>query len=170
MATAPPSVPVDGQLTVWWVPTIAAPATTVTTAEITAGEDITCLLVESKVGVTKTQNTVSDRRMCETTAFQIPGAAEVTADDITYVYDPQAAASADINAALDELAEGEDGFFVVRRGVAYGTAVATSQFVEIQGCKMGVRWDSSNPTEDFSKMTQTRFLNLFTEKASITSA
>lgn len=168
MATAPPSVPVDGQLTVWFCPAVAdLDAPTVT--EVNAGEDITCLLVESKVGVSKTQNTIADRRMCETTAFQIPGAAEATADDITYVYDPQGSPSDAINAALAALTEQSTGYYIVRRGVPYGTAATSGDLVEVQGCRNGVRWDSSNPTEDFSKMTQTRFLNEFIESAELTT-
>ncbi len=166
MATAPPSVPVDGQLRVWWVPTVADTSAP-TVSEVTAGTDITCLLVESKVGVSKTQNTIPDRRMCNTTATQIPGAAEATAEDITYVYDPQGSSGDPINEALDELTEQSVGHYVVRRGVLYDTAATSGQSVEVQSCRNGVRWDSSNPTEDFSKMTQTRFLTGFVERATI---
>lgn len=169
MATVPPSRPVDGQLTVWWVPTIAdtsAPKV----AEITAGVDITCYLSDTKVGVSKEQTTIPDRRMCNTTALQIPGSGTATADDITYIYDPQAVDAAPMNLAFDELVEGSVGHYVVRRGVAYGTAASAGQQVEVQSATNGVRWDSSNATEDFSKMTQRRFLSNFVEKAAISSA
>jgi hypothetical protein len=166
MASVPPSVPVDGRLRVWWVPTIADTAAP-TVAEITAGVDITCYLNESKVGVSKDQSTIADRRMCNTTALQIPGSGTATADDVTYIYDPQAEDADPMNVAFDELAEGSEGHYVVRRGVAYETEATAGQNVEVQSTTNGVRWDSSNATEDFSKMTQRRFLTNFVEKATV---
>lgn len=166
MASVPPSVPVDGQLRVWWVPALASTAAPSVT-EVTAGVDVTCYFVETKAGVSKDQSTIADRRMCNTTALQIPGAGTATADDITYIYDPQAPSSDPMNVAFDELQEESVGHYVVRRGVTYDTVATAAQQVEVQSCTNGVRWDSSNPTEDFSKMTQRRFLTGFVEKAAL---
>ena len=167
MATAlPPSIPVDGNLHVRWTPAVAdmnAP----TMAEWTAGVDITCYLQDTKVGVSQEQTSVPDRRMCRTTAVQTPGPATATSDDITYVYDPQAADESPVNVAAETLIKGEQGYFLVRRGLPYETEAAAGQFVEVQHDELGVRWDSSSPTEDQSKYTQRRFNKDFVERAAL---
>lgn len=166
----PPSIPVDGNLLVLWVPAIADPAApTVTELTGTSVKDLTCYLNDSKAGVSKEQGTIADRRMCMTTALQVPGQGSATADDVTYIYDPQAEAADPMNVAFDALPEQSSGHYFVRRGLPYETAVAAGQHAEVQTIRNGVRWDSSNPTEDFSKMTQRRFLSNFVEKATVTA-
>ena len=167
----PPSIPVDGNLLVLWVPAIAD-VDNPSLAELTAPsvKDITCYLNDSKAGVSKDQGTIPDRRMCMTTALQVPGQGTATADDITYIYDPQADDADPMNVAFDTLPEGSSGHYFVRRGLPYTTELAAGQSGEVQSVRNGVRWDSSNATEDFSKMTQKRFLSNFVEKATVKAA
>lgn len=164
----PPSVPVDGNLLVLWVPAIAdMNAPKMSEASAPSAVDITCYLVDSKVGVTKDQSSITDRRMCMTTGRQVPGAASLSSDDIVYVYDPQAPEGDPMNKAADVLAEQEVGFFLIRRGMPYTTALAAGQFVEVRHDQLGVRWDSSSATEDFSKYTQKIFNKDYVEKVAL---
>lgn len=162
----PPSIPVDGNLLVLTAPAIAD-IDNPTLAEVQAAsvKEITCYLQDSKVGVSKEQGTIPDRRMCMTTALQVPGQGTATADDITYVYDPQAPAGDPMNVAYDARPEGSLVYDLVRRGLPYDTPLAAGQVFEVQVVRNGVRWDSSNATEDFSKITQKRFLSAYAEKA-----
>jgi hypothetical protein len=116
--TIPAGVKAEGNLKVSWVPTIAVP-TAPTVVEVTAAGalDISFFLVAGQFQPSGDQARGEDRRVGSKQTFETLGREKSTIADLMYVADPQAAASAAGNKAMELFVPGVTGFFVVRYGL-----------------------------------------------------
>lgn len=114
----------DGMLKVTWAPAIAD-TDGPTVAELNAGEDLECHLTKDGLGITVNENTVDDGALCQVNTAQLPGSYTV-AIALTMKRN---------NVEADDpwtfFTRGDEGYLVVRRGVASATAWAASQRVEV---------------------------------------
>lgn len=123
----------DGNNRVSYVPTIANAAAP-TTAELTAGTDLTCLIMADGLDITVDESAISAPKLCETTDSELPGRSKTTIN-LTCVRKTPAAQ----DVAWTLLQRGLVGYVVVRRGVAYATAFAATQSVEVYPVTFGAR-------------------------------
>lgn len=153
-AVFPDGVSTLGNETVWWVPSIANPATGVRLAELTAGVKIqTAIRGFNPQG---TQNSSQDVRLSTKELLENPGRNQVTIDPIEIVYDPQDPDNATKYKAYTSLVPGSSGFIVDRRGLDSEAAAAATQVVDIYTAKLGARNRVSvDPTQDGGKFTST---------------
>ena len=71
--------------------------------------------------------------------FENPGRAKLSIDDITYVYDPQAALATASNKHYEVLKEGVKGYLVDRRGIPATTIPAVGQIVDVYRVQFGIQ-------------------------------
>jgi hypothetical protein len=139
--TIPPGVRAEGNLKVAYVPTIAV-VTAPTVTEVTAAGalDISFFLTGGNFKPSGEQARGDDRRVGSKQTFEQLGREKSTIDDLIYVADPQAAAAAVNNKAMELFQEGVSGFFVVRYGLDAETVdFAATQKVDVWPIKFGVQ-------------------------------
>ena len=79
-----------------------------------------------------TDRAESNRRLGDTSTYEIKGTTKYAGGTLTYATDPQAASGADGKKAWEKFLDGPDGGFLVRRlNVARATAPTTGQFVSV---------------------------------------
>ena len=132
----PASVPSDGTVAVWWVPTLADPsAPKVTELNAAGAVKLECYLKENFTPNAEAE-LAEDRRMCSKQVFQTAGTVTYTIEELVGVYDPQDPTGTDVGGsskAYAALAPGATGFIVARWGIDLeGTdaAPAVGQFVD----------------------------------------
>lgn len=138
----------DGMTTVWWVPTIAnisAP----TAAEIAAGNDWTQRITPDGL---KTDNTTADVPTSSLASVQDTNEAGRVGWTIELTFKRGTLGSAD-DAPYRTLTYKTYGNWVVRRGVAYGTAVASGQQVQVYPVVCGERMDIAPAANEVAKFT-----------------
>lgn len=167
----PPSVPVDGMLKVIWVPTLAdpnAPKLTEIGSGVATAIDITCYLTkDGSFKDSAEQAKFVDNRACTTEEWEILGATKRGIENLMYVYTPQAAAAAANNAAFEKLTPGLTGFFIIRRALAYETALAVGQFVSVWGAILGSRHEVGDTTNSVFKQSQGVSPSFYAEKVAL---
>lgn len=126
----------QGNETVIYVPAIAV-VTAPTVAELTGASALNLGYALRGFSPASEQGTSEDIRLASTQTFENPGRVRKTIDDITYVYDPQAAAGVASNKHYQALKLGVKGFLVDRRGIPATTAVIAGQFVDIIPVQFG---------------------------------
>lgn len=128
----PPAVDQSGNLTLWWVPTIANPdAPTVAEIGGAGAGRITYSLTEDGWSPSAPQEKVEDRRLTSKQRKQAFGTVSPELGDLVYV-DSNDAVSAHV------LLEGEEaGFIVERRNVANATLAAAAQKVRVWKVTLG---------------------------------
>ena len=136
----PEGVPMEGNLKVAFVPAFLDPATP-TMAEATAitGVDLSCFIKEGAFNLSGAQSTIEDRRLCSTVSYETPGRSTRSIDDVTYVYDPQAAPASADNAAYQKLPQGTAGYFIVRAGLPFDQDFAVDDIVDVWPVTMGLQ-------------------------------
>lgn len=134
--TQPASVPADGNLKVAWVPVIAV-TTAPTIAEINAAgsKDFSCYLTAEGLGLTTEEQSVADLRLCSRQEFERRGRFK-DGMDLGYIYNPTSAGD---NQAYSTMVPGTLGYIVVRWGVAYETAFAAAQVIDVYPVECGIR-------------------------------
>src|SRR5690606_14210283 len=105
----------DGMIKATWAPTVADIAAP-TVTELTTGVDLECHLTKDGLGITTTENTVDDGALCEAFDAQLPGSYSV-AMAMTLKRDND-----DLVDPWSFFARGDEGYLVIRRGVASATA------------------------------------------------
>lgn len=159
VVTIPPGIKAEGKSSVLYVPTLTSPAAP-TTAEVTGASalDLSFFLTAGSFKAAGEQAKGDDRRYGSKQTFQTLGRTTHTIDDIVYISDPQAAASAPTNEAMETLAEGITGYLIVRWGLdAESAAFAATQKVDVYPVEFG----SQNKTplgdnDEFAKITITQ--------------
>ena len=156
--TTPVLYPFDAFTRVAWVPTIAdlsAP----TAAELTAGTDLTCFLTKDGLDTGVSESAIDSGTLCSDIDGEEPG---------TSKYQPTLklyrAVGADDD-AWDLVVHGTAGHLVVRRGVAYATAWAAAQKVEIYKGKFG----NPMPAASAANANQTFSAKVYTSAAVLKS-
>lgn len=129
-------VSAQGNETVIYVPTIGT-ITAPTVAELTGSSALNLGYALRGFAPNSEQGTSDDIRLASTQTFENPGRVKKSIDDITYVYDPQAATGTTSNKHYETLKLNVKGFLVDRRGVPATTAVAANQVVDIYPVQFG---------------------------------
>jgi hypothetical protein len=129
-----PSTPADGNVRVEFVTTIANTGAP-TAAEINAGSsvDFSCYITGDGFNPGLDEAVIADLRLCDVEVFEQPGRASRTLS-ITYIDNTN---TADPNDAAETLIPGTTGYIVKRSGLAFDTAFAASQKVEVWPIKAG---------------------------------
>lgn len=140
-------------LNAWTPPTGgASPALTVT--QWAAGTDITCDLLGDGLSRSTSENAVVIDRLCMKQTGEKPGSysEEVT---LTYAWDPQ---DANVATAYGVLVPGSEKAIAIRYGVAYGTAGAAAQKVDIVQTVPGVQQRVPTARNEEMRVTQKQFV------------
>ncbi len=152
----PDAINAEGNVKVRWVPVLANPASPSLATEINgaSAKELTGVILGGAFQPTSEQAKGDDRRLGSKQTFQVFGRITDGVEDVTYVYDPQAAAGAAINIAYEALTQGATGYFVVRYGIDVNTAFAAAQKVDTIPVTCGVQRKSTPPADDeFAKLT-----------------
>lgn len=143
---APPAVDQTGNLTIWWVPTIAdtlAPKVT----ELTAGKRITYSFNPDGWNLTGDQTVDKDERLSLPQDLESLGKSTAS---LTLGYKD----STDAKSAAVILKQGLSGFFVERRNVPNKTPEAAAQLVRVISCTLGKQ--IPGPVNGSGKFTYTQ--------------
>ena len=85
--------------------------------------NISCFLLSEQEGVTsETEKVALARLLCETTTTEGLGEQKWSLADLTFTFDPQAAAGSDGKKAWELFKAGGNGFLIRRQGVKADTA------------------------------------------------
>jgi hypothetical protein len=150
-ATFPTGVPADGNVKVVWVATIAAQGAP-TAAELTAGTtlDITCGVVGGGFTTAADTTTTKDIRLCSRQVFEDVGDIAYSIEAIEYIITPQDVGASGENKIMRTLAPNTSGYIVVRWGMAFETAMAAAQIVDVYHVTLGPQ--VKQPPERNSKL------------------
>lgn len=85
------------------------------------------------------QGTSDDIRLASVQTFENPGRNKISLNDITYLYDPQAAVGTAGNKHYDVLKLNVKGYLIDRRGIAATTAPAIGQIVDVYTVQFGAQ-------------------------------
>lgn len=127
MTAFPPGISAQGQGALWYLPAVAG-ANGPTVAEITAGIELSCAI--DGFNPSSSQNKIKKVRYCTITAYEIPGKVETTIAATKFVYDPQNPTSTTYPWFVT-MKLNVTGFLMNRLGVAFDTAPAAGQFVNL---------------------------------------
>lgn len=113
----------EGMTKVSWVVTLSS-VSSPTAIQLTAGTDITTFLTKDGLAISLSQNNVENTSLAETFDSQLVG---------SWGGDPALTIKRDnpTDSAWNLFEWGATGFLVVRRGVAFATAFAAAQKVEV---------------------------------------
>lgn len=130
-----------------YVPTIASATKAPTVAEATGASalDVTNIVfADGAPAPSMTTNRVKqNRRLGDTQLAEFIGETSHEGGEVTYQFDPQAAAASDGKKAWEKIPAGTTGFLVRRLGVGKAAAVAAGQFVDSYPVEFG----PSQPTK-----------------------
>lgn len=159
VVTIPTGVKAEGNLKVAFVPTIATPtAPTVVEVNAAGSLDVSFFFTAGNFKPSGEQARGDDRRVGSKQTFEVLGREKSTIDDLVYIADPQAAALAASNKAMELFQPGVTGFFVVRYGLDAETVdFATTQKVWVWPIIFGAQNLTPLPENDeFAKITMTQ--------------
>jgi hypothetical protein len=133
-------VSTQGNETVIFVPTLTTPTAPKLT-EVGAGVVTALNLGYALRGFSPSsdQGSSDDIRLASTQTYENPGRVKTSLDDITYVYDPQAAVSTASNKHFEVLKSGVKGFLIDRRGIPATTPPAVGDKVDIYPVQFGAQ-------------------------------
>lgn len=134
--TQPASIPADGNLKIQWVPVIAV-LTAPTIAEVNAAssKELSCYLTAEGYTPATDEQTITDDRLCSRQTFERRGRFSDSLD-LAYIYNP---VSAPDNLAYSTMTPGTLGYVVARWGVAFETAFAAAQIIDVYPVECGIR-------------------------------
>jgi hypothetical protein len=145
----PPSVPITGNLRIWWVPGATWAGTS---ASLTAtGKDITYSLTPTGWRPAITENSISDGRMSQKQVLSGQGNFS-EAIEVQYVYGTPTQDVANV-----ALTEGTEGFIVVRDSIANSTDPAAAQIVDAFHVKCGKQRKDAPADNALQTKTQTLY-------------
>lgn len=155
----PSSVQSDGNLTITYVPGGSNP---LSAAILNAGtaNDMTYSFTNDGWAWATTQDTVDDKRLALVQDLTRPGKVHETLE-LKYV------ASTTALSAQVVLVAGLTGFFVVRRGVANGTAYAAAQIVDVISFVLGVQRPEAPAENGLDVVDQTAYITSATQRSAI---
>ena len=128
-----------------FVPTIANTSAP-TTAELTGASalDVSCYLFDPNfTRPSQNTNTVTKtRRVCDTVQYSQIGITQFSGGELTYAFDPQAAALSNGKKAWEKFGSGAvsattSGYLVRRNGIDVNTDIAAGQFVDVFPAEIG---------------------------------
>lgn len=136
--TVPPAIDIEGNLVIWWVPTIAV-LTAPTVAEIGAvtAFRVTHSFTPGGFNFTGSQAKNTDERLALVDVLETLGKVSNTLS-LEYV-DSTTASSAAVVLKPTPPATSKSGYFVIRPNVPIGTLVAAAQKVQVVPVTVGVQ-------------------------------
>lgn len=155
VVTIPTGVKAEGNLKVAYVPTIAV-VTAPTAVEVNAAGslDTSFFFTAGNFKPAGEQARGDDRRVGSRQTFETLGREKSSIDDIVYIADPQAAALAASNKAMELFQAGVTGFFVVRYGLDAETVdFIAAQKVWVWPIIFGGQYMSELADDEFAKIT-----------------
>lgn len=154
--TIPDYVAAENNVVVWFVPAIASATGAPTVAEITAGTRLDTFSPETWGGVTSEQSKGQQRRMGIRETFEQLGRITRAVADLTLTYLPQAAGSDPANKPKTAMAQGTNGFLVVRYGLPIETAAVAAQKVDTIAISCGAQNKNTAASDEFAPLTYTQ--------------
>lgn len=145
----PPSVPITGNLRIWWFPGTTWAGTA--TALGTTGKDITYSLTPTGWRPAITENSISDGRMAQKQVLSGQGDFS-EAIEVQYVYGTPLQDVANV-----ALTEGTEGFVIVRDSIANSTDPAAAQIVDVFHVKCGKQRKDAPAANALQTKTQTLY-------------
>lgn len=159
-SSTPPSVPITGNLRIWFVPGTPGTPFAATAAALSAGtaKDITYSLTPTGWRPTITENSISDGRMSQKQILNGQGNFS-EACEVQYVY-----GSATLDVANVALIEGTYGYIVVRDSVANDTDPAAAQLVDVYTVSCGKQRKDPPAENALQTKTQTLYIKAVTQR------
>lgn len=135
-----PSTPADGNIRTDVVLTIAAiNAPKATEVSGATSEHISCYITAGGFVMGQDQAVIADERECDTFVAEKPGRKSYSGTTITVIDNTGTSLSATDNAAVDILTEGTILYIVRRMGIAFDTAPAAAQVVDVLKVQVGAK-------------------------------
>jgi hypothetical protein len=159
----PASFQSDGNWTVTWVPTGSNPLSVAILNGNTA-YDVTYGFTADGFTYGISQDTVEDKRLTLVQNLSRPGRISETLT-IKYPYSSDAGSPAVLFAPTGGSLNGPAGYLVVRRGVANGTAYATTQKADVITVQLGVPVPDAPTENGVDTITQGAFITSATQRA-----
>jgi hypothetical protein len=134
----PQSVQGTGTVRVQFVTTLATPAAPLLTeVNATTSLDVTPYFRAADFQINHEQARLDDTRLSDVAKREALGLSTFSADDMTYIHQPQAVAAVSGNKAYDAFTPGATGYFVVRYGPLSSAAFIATQRVAVYGVTFG---------------------------------
>ena len=154
-ATVPEWVQAQGYWNVYWLPEVAN-LQAITTAEFTAGVDITCYLPDPQWdGIAGEQEKFEQTRACLQETFEVLGRIKRSIEDLTYTVMPQDDPDGEGNKVATLLAEGSRGVVVIRRGKLASLPIATADKYSAIRAKAGMQKENLGGADAGAPTTNT---------------
>jgi hypothetical protein len=154
--TRPNGVQAFGKENWWYTPTIASGALAPTVAEVGSASGIQLtgyLYADGFDGVTaEPSRNAAPRRLADTQTYEALGTTAFSVSDLTYSFDPQAAAASAPKKAKEVLPEGTSGFLVRRQGIDRNTNIAAGQFVDVIPVSFGPQIPVNTSTDESAEV------------------
>ena len=134
-----PSTPVDGNLLVLVVPTVAnMKAPTVAELSGATAKNISCYLTGDGLNEAQDEATIADSRLCDTFEAELPGRLTPSLE-LTYIDNTNSDNEDDSNDAVKALPHKQEAVVAIRQGIPWDTAVAETQKFRLYKIKAGVQ-------------------------------
>lgn len=154
LEAGPPAVDQEGNLTIWWVPTIADPlAPKLTEIGGTGAGRITYSFTEDGYNLTVPQERKDDNRLTSPQRRQALGRTTPTLDDLKYVDSTDTKSAAALLAPTGTNTS-KSGYLVERRGTSQKSLAAVGDKVRVIQVTVGVQ--APGPTTGEGKFTLTQ--------------
>lgn len=157
----PESVTAEGNVCAYFVPTVAD-LSAVTTAEITAGTNISCFLMPEWDGAQATQNSGESRRFCSKEGFSRLGRTAWSIAPLQYTYLPQELGTGGnaANAVYEALTEDTTGYVLLFYGLAGDSTPASGDVYDGFPVECGVQVKDARGSDEFAPLTVTQTLGV----------
>lgn len=137
-----------------WVPPTGGASPALTVTQWAAGTDITCDLLGDGLSRSTSENSVTIDRLCMKQTGEKPGSHSEEVS-LTYAWDPQ---GVNTSTAYGTLTPGSEKAIAIRYGIAYGTAGAAAQKVDIVQIVPGVQQRVATARNEELRVTQKQFV------------
>lgn len=144
----------------------AAPAA-MTSAEATAGVNITCHVLGSWWPTATTEKVARQRKMCQTKVTQSLGSTTWDAPALQYTYNPQTVGTpgSDGNEAYEELPEDAIRYLALRIGISGRDAFGATDAYRLVGVRLGPQVPTQSADDAGGEATITQELEFLEEYA-----
>lgn len=162
-----PSTPLDGNFTVWYVPTIADPtAPTATELNAATAVNLTCYFTGSGYSDSADQAAITDDRLCDTFIREQPG--RVTPSlEVTFIDNTNSEFEEDYNKAVDSLVPGSKYFLVSRRGIEFSTAATAGDTVNVREVIGGMHNEVAAEANSVARSTAKQFIQGYINRVKV---
>jgi hypothetical protein len=160
----------DGNFTVWFVPTLANPAAP-TVEELNAATtvNLSCYLTGSGFADSADQAAITDDRLCDTFVREQPG--RVTPSlEVTFIDNTNSEFEEDFNAAVECLVPGSKYNLVTRRGKAFDAPAAATDRVNVREVIGGMHNEVAPEANSVARSVAKQFIQGYINRAQVVAA